>query len=665
MRKKNGFSLTGVIIASGITALIFGFIADMVIFQNKEQKHLSQKIEITDFTNTLITTFAKPGNCSCQFANNATNPNLVNYGALHFDSTNVSGTESISVVNLYSGCLGGANLPILLAADNQLLNGTQDLIVDTVKLINLKPSGGGANPNDWQGQWQVVFKVGPGSLRKPTSPVQVTQKFTIDPTVPTVALISSCNGISTGTGVSNFLAKWSSITGMLMESGVYEEPVLKRIGMGTTVPNDTLEVVQGAGRGLTVTKYGQVGARGGAVQVRGSRGTQAAPAALLANDFLGWFYGEGFDGIGFTSHTAPTSIAIQATENWNATSNGSLLSFITIPNGTATGIERMRIDHNGNVGIGTASSPVAKLHVVGSGSTAVFERTGKALSFDPNSADLNTLAQIKADLGMGLGLYVNSNAGVGGTNAIYIKADGNVGIGTTTPTEKLHVEGIGTQRIIVRETSNGVKAKLVSAKPPDSPVPRGYVGTESNHPFSLGANDLDHITILPNGNVGIGTIAPTHKLQVAGSFFAGTLYANMPSNPTAQTVCWIGGGLLGDCASSERFKKNIVDLDIGLDSVLKMRPVRFQWKKNGGHEIGFIAEEMNSIEPTVINHNEKGEITGLKYQEVTPIIVNAIKEMNEVTLNQSSQIAALRKENQELKQAVCELAPNKSLCQTR
>lgn len=434
--KKNGFSLTGVLIASGIGALIFGFIADMIIYQYKDQKHLSQKLEMTDFANTLITTFAKPGNCTCQFANNATNPNLANFGALHFDSTNVSGTESISVNKLYSGCLGGANPPILLAANNQPLHGSQDLIVDTVKLINLKPSGGGANPNDWQGQWQVIFKVASGSLNKPSPPVLVTQKFTIDPTVPTAALINSCNGISSGTGTTNFLAKWSGITGMLMDSEVYEEPLLKKIGIGTTTPDDALEVVFGAGRGITATKFGQVGARGGAVQVRGSRGTQAAPTALLANDYLGWFYGEGYSGAGFTSHATPTGMAILTTENWNLTDNGSRLSFFTIPNGTANGLERMTVQENGNVGIGTVTPnfPLTVGDNLGEGNAFGVAASGDVIV--TGGSDRNwALYKTDAVGALQTLMFINTS------NQASFNG-GNVGIGTASPQTTLQVAGV-------------------------------------------------------------------------------------------------------------------------------------------------------------------------------------------------------------------------------
>ncbi|MBN8536575.1 MAG: tail fiber domain-containing protein [Deltaproteobacteria bacterium] len=443
MRRPKGFSLAGVIVATGIGAIIIGFISEMIIFQYKDQKYLSQKMEITDFTNTLLSTFAKPSNCSCQFQNNVTNPNLANFAALHFDSTNTTGSEIIAVTNLYSGCSGGLSSPLLLASNNQPLYGARDLIVDTVKLINLKPSGGGANPRDWQGQWQIQFKVGPGSLSKPSPPVLVTQKFTIDDTNPSIALISSCNGISTGTGTTNYLAKWSGISGMLMDSGIFEEPALKRVGIGTVAPEDALEVVEGAGRGITATRYGQVGPRGGAVQVRGSRGTQAAPTAVQAGDYLGWFYGSGYNGVGFTNHAAPTSMAIQSTETWDATSNGGKLVFKTIPNGATASIDRMVINESGNVGIGTAT-PSEKFEVDGnirvnaSGANGIIIQALAAFPNDPGDlqwkdfngtlrARIHSNNQPQADLYF----YVN------GTDRMIIDNAGKVGIGTTAPRTEL------------------------------------------------------------------------------------------------------------------------------------------------------------------------------------------------------------------------------------
>ena len=112
-----------------------------------------------------------------------------------------------------------------------------------------------------------------------------------------------------------------------------------------------------------------------------------------------------------------------------------------------------------------------------------------------------------------------------------ITNNGNVGIGTTTPTTKLHIvststslitaEGNNTNAIIeinntsasatnytgVRMNKNGVEQWLI-----------GTSGVNANGDFSIRRPALVPFTILQsNGNVGIGTVAPTSTLHVIGS----------------------------------------------------------------------------------------------------------------------------------------------------
>jgi hypothetical protein len=91
----------------------------------------------------------------------------------------------------------------------------------------------------------------------------------------------------------------------------------------------------------------------------------------------------------------------------------------------------MRIDSSGNVGIGT-STPAVKLDVIGAG------RFSSTLLIADNTA---------VNFGLSSQIYHNSaNAathftGTNGTDTVVIKDSGNVGIGTTSPSVKLDING--------------------------------------------------------------------------------------------------------------------------------------------------------------------------------------------------------------------------------
>jgi hypothetical protein len=87
---------------------------------------------------------------------------------------------------------------------------------------------------------------------------------------------------------------------------------------------------------------------------RRARGSDSLPTSVLANDILMNFGGRGFSTSSFASASSGV-MRIVASENFNDTSQGSYLRFDTTANGTVGASERVRINSNGYVGIGTTS----------------------------------------------------------------------------------------------------------------------------------------------------------------------------------------------------------------------------------------------------------------------------------------------------------------------
>jgi hypothetical protein len=90
-----------------------------------------------------------------------------------------------------------------------------------------------------------------------------------------------------------------------------------------------------------------------------------------------------------------------------------------------------------------------------------------------------------------------------------IDGSGNVGIGTSSPGERLSIAGAANVYASLLSTG-GIKAQLNAADATGA----GAIGTVTNHPFRLETNNTERMRIDASGNVGIGTSSPTDRLQV-------------------------------------------------------------------------------------------------------------------------------------------------------
>ncbi|HAO33197.1 MAG TPA: tail fiber domain-containing protein [Candidatus Competibacter sp.] len=90
-------------------------------------------------------------------------------------------------------------------------------------------------------------------------------------------------------------------------------------------------------------------------------------------------------------------------------------------------------------------------------------------------------------------------------------------------------------------------------------------------------------------------------------------------------------GALTNSASDRRLKREIAPSPYGLAEVLRLEPVSFRWKDarmGGQREIGLIAQDVREIVPEVVGRNADG-MQSLDYAKLVPVLVRAIKELNE------------------------------------
>ena len=75
--------------------------------------------------------------------------------------------------------------------------------------------------------------------------------------------------------------------------------------------------------------------------------------------------------------------------------------------------------------------------------------------------------------------------------------------------------------------------------------------------------------------------------------------------------------------SDENLKTNIKTIENALTKVLKLRGVEFDYKTNGVHSLGFIAQEVENVIPDLVFGNDPKSVA---YQNFVALIVEAIKE---------------------------------------
>jgi len=274
------------------------------------------------------------------------------------------------------------------------------------------------------------------------------------------------------------------------------------VGIGTTAPTSQFEV-----NGLisVVNEADNPYARSLNFFKRGVTGD--ATAAVASGSELGYTGFYGWDGNAYVRGAWLGAVSSQA---FTTTARGTNLIFVTTSDNSTGNAERMRVTANGNVGIGT-TNPAGRLDVAGSlclNGTNCITSWPNAGGYWATSGGDSYVASGK--LGVGTA-SPSADLSFGGSIARTIQVDRNSGAGTNGGGLTLQAGGA------ISGGSNYNGGNLTLASGVATGTGTSSIEFKTSGPGASGASDAaptTKMTILGNGNVGIGTTAPVNTLQL-------------------------------------------------------------------------------------------------------------------------------------------------------
>lgn len=213
--------------------------------------------------------------------------------------------------------------------------------------------------------------------------------------------------------------------------------------------------------------------------------------------------------------------------------------------------------------------------------------------------------------------------GTNNTNRMFLTNDGKLVVGSSVAASTLTVgaaDGSVAGELTLNPSSTLNEGGQINFKRSPSGSTADWIidqyGTSSSDARLRVFNSIaetNGFSILENGNIGMGTLIPTVRLQVNGDIIANSIAGS----------------------SDIRFKKNIRTIENALDKVKSLRGVYFNWNKDAfpdrnfgaQDELGFIAQEVEKVVPEIVTkENTKDEYRSVKYDKLVALLVEAIKE---------------------------------------
>jgi hypothetical protein len=319
----------------------------------------------------------------------------------------------------------------------------------------------------------------------------------------------------------------------------------------------------------------------------------------------------------------------------------------------------LRVGSNSKVGLRTAT-PVLDVHASTTDTPAIRLEQNNSGGFTAQTWDIagNEANFFVRDVTSGSRLPFRIRPGAP-TSSIDIAASGNVGIGTASPGANLDVQGntllLGSDDSATTRTTATIKLSRLVAPPfTTGNLNFAYAGAvtlstdniaavggglngfaaATSVQFFTAANTntntgTERMRILSNGRVGIGTTAPDQLLSVNGD-------ASKAGGGSWQTF------------SDQRLKKINGSFDSGLKAVMRLQPLRYEYKPGNalnlpsvGERIGVSAQAVQQVIPEAVTKNAEGYLM-VNNDPIIWTMLNAIKEQQKEIVELKRQIQQLR-----------------------
>ena len=279
-----------------------------------------------------------------------------------------------------------------------------------------------------------------------------------------------------------------------------------------------------------------------------------------------------------------------------------------------------------NLSIGTSWSPagtygVGRFHGAhnGGGTRVMFSNANSSVRYGivMHGSDTGTADKL------GIGLLLNENATFANASpAMTIDSSKNIGMGTQSPSTKLHVFSSGNGGLEIDAT--GGSPTLFFDIPGNE---QGRIYFQEDDTLLGGIVYETTSTDYLSFRVG-GSSANVERLRITGD---NKISGSATSTGSFGALSIPGQATIGSVveASSIMYKENITPIDSPLEKITKLRGVEFDYKNTNEHSIGMIAEEVNDIFPELVAKDDKGDITAMSYTRMTAVLLEAVKELTE------------------------------------